>query len=71
VFKDKELRLYFLCLGNKKLLLVQRIRLFSTPNNLSKYLRRKYLKHIKSGESLSCNLCKVPLLDRMHVQQHA
>jgi hypothetical protein len=71
VFKDKRPKICFLCLGNEGLPLAQRIRPFSTPGDLSKHLGRKHLKHIESGKSLSCNLCKVPLLDKMHLQRHA
>jgi hypothetical protein len=71
VFKEKRLRVCFLYLGNEKLPLAQRIHPFSTLGNLSKHFRRKHLNHIKSGESVSCNLCKVPLSDKMHVQRHA
>ncbi|KAF2821915.1 hypothetical protein CC86DRAFT_425473 [Ophiobolus disseminans] len=49
----------------------KRIYPFSTPGNLSKHFGRKHLRHIKGGESLSCNLCKVSLTDKMHLQQHA
>jgi hypothetical protein len=71
VFKDKRPNVCFLCLGNKRLPLAQRIRPFSTLGDLSKHLRRKHLQCIKSGEGLSCNLCKVSLPDKMHVQRHA
>lgn len=71
VFKEKRPKVCFLCLGNEGLPLAQRIRPFSTPGDLSKHLGRKHLKHIESGKSLSCNLCKVPLLDKMHLQRHA
>lgn len=71
VFKEKRPKICFLCLGNEGLPLAQRIHPFSTPGDLSKHLGRKHLKHIESGKSLSCNLCKVPLLDKMHLQRHA
>lgn len=71
VFKEKRLKICFLCLGNEGLPLAQRIRPFSTPGDLSKHLGRKHLKHIQNAKSLSCNLCKVPLLDKMHLQRHA
>jgi hypothetical protein len=71
VFKDKRPKVCFLCLGNERLPLAQRIRPFSTPGDLSKHLGRKHLQYIKSGQGLSCNLCKVSLLDKMHVQRHA
>ncbi|KAF1935665.1 hypothetical protein EJ02DRAFT_484092 [Clathrospora elynae] len=71
VYKEKRLKVCFLCLGNKGLPLAQRIHPFGTPGNLTKHLERKHLRHIKSGDGLSCNLCKVPLEDKMHLQQHA
>jgi hypothetical protein len=42
VFKEKRPRVCFLCLGNEKLPLAQRIHSFSTPDNLSKHLGRKH-----------------------------
>jgi Protein of unknown function (DUF3435) len=71
VFKEKRLKVCFLCLGNKGLPLAQRIRPFSTPGDLSKHFRRKHLQHIRGREALSCNLCKVPLVDKTHLQRHA
>jgi hypothetical protein len=71
VFKEKRLKVCFLCLGNKGLLLAQRIHLFSALGNLSKHFRHKHLKYIKSRKSLSCNLYKVSLLDKMQLQRHA
>jgi hypothetical protein len=71
VFKDKRLKVCFLCLGNERLPLAQRIRPFGTLGDLNKHLRCKHLQYIKSGEGLSCNLCKVSLSDKMHVQRHA
>jgi hypothetical protein len=71
VFKDKRLKVCFLCLGNKSLPLAQRIHPFSSTGDLSKHFRRKHLKHIKSRKGLSCNLCTVSLLDKMQLQRHA
>jgi hypothetical protein len=71
VFKEKRPKVCFLCLGNEGLPLAQRKYPFSTPGDLSKHFGRKHLKHIKSGEGLSCNLCKVALSDKMQLQRHA
>jgi hypothetical protein len=71
VFKEKRPKVCFLCLGNEDLPLAERKYPFSTPGNLSKHFGRKHLKHIKSGKGLSCNLCKVPLSDKMQLQRHA
>ncbi|KAI2479406.1 DUF3435 domain containing protein [Pyrenophora tritici-repentis] len=61
VYKEKRLKVCFLCLGNEGLPLAQRIHPFSTPGDLSKHFERKHLKHIKSGEGVSCNLC-IPMI---------
>jgi hypothetical protein len=71
VYKEERLKICFLCLSNKRLLLAQRIYFFSTLGNLTKYFRQKHLKNIRSSEGLSCNLCKVFLADKKHLQQHA
>ena len=71
VFKEKRPKVCFLCLGNEGLPLAQRIHPFGTPGDLSKHFGRKHLKHIKIGKGLSCNLCKVPLSDKMQLQRHA
>lgn len=71
VYKDKRLKICFLCLRNKRLPLAQRIHSFSTLGNLTKHFRQKHLKNIKNSKGLSCSLCKVFLADKKHLQQHA
>lgn len=71
VFKEKRPKICFLCLGNPELPLAKRIYSFSTPGDLSKHFGRKHLKHIKDSKQVSCNLCNVPLTDKMHLQRHA
>ncbi|CAN9242336.1 unnamed protein product [Alternaria alternata] len=71
VYKEERLKICFLCLGNETLPLAQRIHSFSTPGDLTKHFGRKHLRNIKSSEGLSCNLCKVFLADKKHLQQHA
>jgi hypothetical protein len=68
VFKEKRLKVCFLCLGNKSLPLAQYIHPFSILGDLSKHFKRKHLKHIKSRKSLTYNLYKVSLLDKMQLQ---
>ena len=71
VYKEERPKICFLCLGNERLPLAQRIHSFSTPGDLTKHFGRKHLKNIKSSEGLSCNLCKVFLADKKHLQRHA
>jgi hypothetical protein len=71
VYKEKRPKICFLCLGNEELPLAQRIYSFGTPGDLSKHFGRKHLSHISDGKDVSCNLCKVPLAHKMHLQRHA
>jgi len=71
VYKDKRPKICFLCLGNERLPLAQRIRPFGTSGDLSKHFGRKHLKHINITEGLSCSLCQVPLSSKIHMQRHA
>jgi hypothetical protein len=71
VYKEKRPKVCFLCLGNEELPLAQRIYSFGTPGDLSKHFGRKHLKHIKDGTDVSCNLCKVHLAHKSHLQRHA
>jgi len=71
VYKEKRPKVCFLCLGNEALPLAERIRPFSTSGDLSKHFGRKHLRHVGSGKDLSCNLCEVPLANKMHLQRHA
>ena len=52
VYSKKRLKIYFLCLGNENLLIKQRIYLFYTLGNLSKYFKRKHLANIREGEKI-------------------
>jgi hypothetical protein len=71
VYKENRPKICFLCLGEEGLLLADRISFFSTLEDLSKHFERKHLQHIKSKKSVNCNLCKVFLVNKMHLQQHA
>lgn len=71
VYKEKRPKICFLCLGDEELPLEDRIYPFSSPGDLSRHFRRKHLNHFKEGERLSCKLCKVPFVDKMHLQRHA
>lgn len=65
VYKEKRPRICFLCLGE------DRISSFGTSGDLSKHFGRKHLQYIKGGKGVNCNLCKVSLVNKMHLQRHA
>jgi hypothetical protein len=71
VYKDTRPRICFVCLGNEKLPTDVRTYSFHTSGDLSKHFKRKHLQHIKDGESLRCELCRVSLESKMHLQRHA
>jgi hypothetical protein len=71
VFKDTRPTLCFLCVGNTALPLDERIRLFSSPGNLSVHFKRRHLSNIRDGETIECNVCSMHLDHKMHLQRHA
>jgi hypothetical protein len=71
VYQEKRPTICFLCLGNENLPMSKRILSFSTPGGLSKHFRRKHLSNLKQGEGITCNLCKISLQHKMHLQNHA
>ncbi|KAF2676861.1 hypothetical protein K458DRAFT_379389 [Lentithecium fluviatile CBS 122367] len=71
VYKDERPTICFLCLGNDKLPTQSRTYSFHTSGDLSKHFKRKHLQHIKEGDQLRCNLCRVDLEDEMHLRRHA
>ncbi|KAF2177817.1 hypothetical protein K469DRAFT_742362 [Zopfia rhizophila CBS 207.26] len=70
VYKEKRLRICFICLGNKKLPVEQRVYSFSSPSDLSKHFTCKHLAYIKEGQRIRCDLCKVSLDNKIHLQRH-
>jgi hypothetical protein len=71
VYQEKRPTICFLCLGNQNLPMSKRIHSFSTPGDLSKHFRRKHISNLKEGEEITCNLCKISLQHKMHLQNHA
>ena len=71
VYQKKRPMICFLCLGNQNLPMSKRIYSFSTPSDLSKHFQRKHISNLKEGEEITCNLCKISLQHKMHLQNHA
>lgn len=74
--KDRPKRC-FLCIGAARSLgwndpqLPQLLREFYTPGDLTKHFRRRHLSRIKEDETLTCQVCELPLEHKMHIQNHA
>jgi Protein of unknown function (DUF3435) len=71
VYKEKRPTICFLCLGRETLPINKRVYSFSTPGDLSKHFKRKHLLRIKKGQPIECNVCKISLEHKMHLQNHA
>jgi hypothetical protein len=71
VYQEERPTICFLCLGKQNLPMSKRIQSFSTPGNLSKHFQRKHLSNLKKGEYITCNLCRISLQHKMHLQSHA
>jgi hypothetical protein len=71
VYQEERPTICFLCLGKQNLQMSKRIHSFSKPGDLSKHFRRTHLINLKKGEEITCNLCKIPLQHKKHLQNHA
>jgi hypothetical protein len=70
VYKDKRPVHCFMCVGNKKKPIVERIYKFRTPGEVSRHFKSVHLAKIKEGETVGCDLCIVRLDNKMHLQRH-
>ncbi|KAF2174480.1 hypothetical protein K469DRAFT_743610 [Zopfia rhizophila CBS 207.26] len=66
VYSEKRPTVCWVCLGNKRALIGQRIQSFYTPGDLSKHFKKIHLVRVKEGHRFGCDLCKVALDNEMH-----
>jgi hypothetical protein len=71
VYQEKRPTICFLCLGNEGLLIGDRIYSFSSSTDLGRHFKRKHLRHMKSDDSIECQVCMMTLDHKMHLQNHA
>ncbi|KAF2184253.1 hypothetical protein K469DRAFT_781538, partial [Zopfia rhizophila CBS 207.26] len=71
VYKEKRPTICFICLGNGKLPIGQRIQSFYTSGDLSKHFKRMHLRRVEKEECIKCDLCQIFLENKMHLQRHA
>ena len=71
MFQKKRPTICFLCLAKKKLALNKRVYHFETAGDLSKHFRRRHLENIRDDDAIECEICNMPLDDKMHLQSHA
>jgi hypothetical protein len=69
VFTEERPRICFLCLGNERLPLSDRVYTFGTSGDLTKHFKRKHLS--VKDEEYSCGVCKISLDHQMHLRRHA
>jgi hypothetical protein len=71
VLREDRPKICFLCLGKQDLPHGSRVYSFSTPGDLSKHFRRKHLSSLEEEERVECDVCKILLDHKMHLQHHA
>jgi hypothetical protein len=71
VFTEKRPTICFICLGEQSLPFEKRVKSFASPGDLTKHFKRKHLSNIKDGDQIECNVCRMPLQHKMHLQNHA
>lgn len=75
--KEQRPRRCFLCVGKARSFspddphMDQLLREFYTSGDLTKHVRRKHLKKLKNHDSSYCQVCKIELKDKAHLQNHA
>lgn len=71
VFTEKRPTVCFICVARKNLPFNKRTYAFASPGDLTKHFKRKHLSNSSKGERYECNVCLMPLKDKMHLQNHA
>jgi hypothetical protein len=71
VLKEKRSKICFLCLRNEELQFEKRTYSFNTSGDLSKHFNKKHFLNVKGRDRIKCNVCKIPLEHKMHLQRHA
>ncbi|KAF2180940.1 C2H2 finger domain protein [Zopfia rhizophila CBS 207.26] len=70
VYSEKRPTVCWVCLGNERAPIGQRIQSFCTPGDLSKHFKKIHLARVKEGHRFGCDLCKVALDNEMHWRRH-
>jgi hypothetical protein len=60
----------FLCFGNTKAPVHKRTKRYNRPQDLTRHFRDDHLKALGDGERTECEICQVPLENKMHLQSH-
>lgn len=61
----------FICLGQQDLDIGKRTYKFSSHGDVTKHIKRKYLRHISMQSEIRCNVCDELFSCKMHLQRHA
>jgi hypothetical protein len=69
--EDKRATVCFICLGNERLSVGNRIFAFKTPEGLSKHFGTAHLSKVGRKQDVKCMLCELWLYGREHLQRHA
>jgi Protein of unknown function (DUF3435) len=67
---DERPKICFLCVGNPRLAIDERVKEYATIGSLSRHFRRHVTK-LQTGQQIDCRICDVKLVHRIHLQNHA
>jgi hypothetical protein len=70
VYQEKKSKICFVCPGNQNLPMSKHTSSFSTPGDLSKHFRQKYLSNLEAGKDIIYTLCKILLQNKIHLQNY-
>lgn len=69
---SQRLTICFLCVGDRRLPMNERTRVYKTPGSLSRHFRGKHVNPPwPEGKTVKCNICSVELEHKMHLMNHA
>jgi hypothetical protein len=62
----------FLCVGDSRLSIKERTRIYKTAGALTRHVRRKHVNRPwPEGNMVKCNVCDMDLESKMHLMNHA
>jgi hypothetical protein len=67
---DKRPKVCFLCLGNPRLPINQRVKEYATVGSLSRHYLRHHINKLGIGKQIDCQIYNVKIVHRVHLLNH-
>lgn len=68
---DKRPKVCFLCLGNPRLSMDERVKEYATVGSLSRHFLRHHVNRLEAGKQIDCQICDVRMIHRISLLNHA